>query len=214
MGEELTGARLDAMDLLRAGAISFSLTVVNIACIIVVAMIMFKVKEVAPIKGKSLLFQKNVRRRMEHQYRATMADPRLARAVRLVRATRGGPSMPLCLGDKVVHVVPRGAADGEPPTRHAGGGYRWHQHVAARERKDRPRCVANRRCHLRVFVAVTVGRCRSCRSDALRHRSVRARAGSVFSVFNLPTPAAVLDDGLRRRSTGSPNAGARPMPRR
>lgn len=85
VGEELTGASLDAADLLRAGAISFSLTVVNIACIIVVAMIMFKVKEVAPIKGKSLLFQKNVRRRMEHQYRATMADPRLARAVRLVR---------------------------------------------------------------------------------------------------------------------------------
>lgn len=87
----MTGAHLDEPDLLRAGAISFSLTVVNILCIIAVALLMFKVKEVAPIKGKNLLFQKELRQRMEHQYRATMADPRLAAIIKQVTAV-------LCVG--------------------------------------------------------------------------------------------------------------------
>jgi len=36
------------MDMLRAGAISFSLTIVNIVCIIIVAAVMFKVPPMCP----------------------------------------------------------------------------------------------------------------------------------------------------------------------
>jgi len=51
------GGSIEASEFWEIGGISFILTVLNILCVLLAAFAMFKIKEVAPIKGKTALWK-------------------------------------------------------------------------------------------------------------------------------------------------------------
>eukprot|EP01138_Halocafeteria_seosinensis_P016275 gb/GECG01016605.1/.p1 GENE.gb/GECG01016605.1/~~gb/GECG01016605.1/.p1 ORF type:complete len:745 (+),score=76.00 gb/GECG01016605.1/:1-2235(+) len=66
-----------ASELLVAGAYSFVLTIVNILCIFLMALLLFKIKESTPFRGKSILFStvtSELRRRKDNEYHLTRSN--------------------------------------------------------------------------------------------------------------------------------------------
>eukprot|EP01108_Squamamoeba_japonica_P005901 TRINITY_DN4771_c0_g1_i1.p1 TRINITY_DN4771_c0_g1~~TRINITY_DN4771_c0_g1_i1.p1 ORF type:complete len:571 (+),score=328.91 TRINITY_DN4771_c0_g1_i1:84-1796(+) len=60
VGKALHPDKVDAMQFVNIGSISFLLTILNIACVYVAAYGMYKVKEVVPLPGKSHFWTKDV----------------------------------------------------------------------------------------------------------------------------------------------------------
>ena len=56
-----TGSDEDANDFASIAAISFSLTVLNIACIWVAGLVMFEIKEVAPTESKGAFWERDIK---------------------------------------------------------------------------------------------------------------------------------------------------------
>lgn len=61
LGESVSDKSVDHQQVINKALISFLLTVVNIICIFFAAILMFKIKEIAPIPGKTALFKHDIK---------------------------------------------------------------------------------------------------------------------------------------------------------